>query len=89
MIEKEYTVSNKLGLHARPASMFVTTTGRFQCQVKVLKDGQEIDGKSIMGLLMLAAGPGSKLFIRADGVDENDAILALDDLFARRFDDED
>lgn len=89
MIEKEYTINNKLGLHARPASLFVKTTGRFQCRVKVVKDGQEIDGKSIMGLLMLAAGPGTVLKIVADGADEADMIRAMDDLFARRFDDED
>ena len=89
MIEKEYVVNNKLGLHARPASMFVSTTGRFQSRVKVVKDNQEIDGKSIMGLLMLAAGPGTKLTIKVSGPDEEEAILALDDLFSRKFDDED
>lgn len=89
MIEKIYTVSNKLGLHARPASLFVKTTGRFQSSVKVKKGEQEIDGKSIMGLLMLAAGPGTPLTITVNGGDENSVITALDDLFARKFDDED
>ncbi len=89
MIEKNYTINNKLGLHARPASLFVKTTGRFQSSIKVVKGEKEIDGKSIMGLLMLAAGPGTLLKIVADGADENQAITALDDLFARRFDDED
>jgi phosphocarrier protein len=89
MVEKEYTINNRLGLHARPASLFVKTTGRFQSHVKVIKDGGEIDGKSIMGLLMLAAGPGTLLKIVAEGPDENDVLKALDDLFARRFDDED
>jgi len=89
MVEKIYTVSNRLGLHARPASLFVKTTGRFQCSVKVVKADQEIDGKSIMGLLMLAAGPGTELKIIADGSDEQNLLAALDDLFARRFDDED
>ncbi len=89
MIEKTYTVNNRLGLHARPASLFVKATSRFQSAVKVTKSGQEIDGKSIMGLLMLAAGPGTELKITADGADESQVIQALDDLFARRFDDED
>ena len=89
MIEKDFSVSNKLGLHARPASSFVSTTGRFQCDIKVTKDGQTVDGKSIMGLLMLAAGPGTPLRITFDGLDEQEAVAALDDLFARQFDDED
>jgi phosphocarrier protein len=89
MLEKTYTISNKLGLHARPASLFVKTTSRFQSVVKIMKDGQEIDGKSIMGLLMLAAGPGTELKISVSGADEEDVIRSLDDLFARRFDDED
>lgn len=88
MLEKEYVVSNRLGLHARPASLFVKTTGRFQSNVKIFKGNQEIDGKSIMGLLMLAAGPGTPLKIRVDGSDEAELVAALDDLFARKFDDE-
>lgn len=88
MIEKVYTVSNRLGLHARPASMFVKTTSRFSSQVKIVRDGQEIDGKSIMGILMLAAGPGTELKIVAEGPDEKDVISSLDDLFHRRFDDD-
>jgi len=89
MIEKTFVVSNRLGLHARPASMFVMTTGRFRSNVKVIKDHQEVDGKSIMGLLMLAAAPGTELKIIIDGPDETQLIGALDDLFARKFDDED
>lgn len=82
-------VNNRLGLHARPASLFVKTTGRFQCRVRVLKGGQEVDGKSIMGLLMMAAGHGTPLTIVADGPDEADLIAAITDLFDRQFDDED
>lgn len=88
MIEKVYTVNNRLGLHARPASLFVKTTSRFTSSVKIIKDGQEIDGKSIMGLLMLAAGPGTLLKIVADGPDEGDVLKSLDDLFDRHFDDD-
>lgn len=88
MVDKSYTVNNRLGLHARPASLFVKTTSRFSSSVKIIKDGQEIDGKSIMGLLMLAAGPGTVLQIMADGPDEAEVLRALDDLFERRFDDD-
>ncbi|MCG3203505.1 MAG: Phosphocarrier protein HPr [Elusimicrobia bacterium] len=88
MVQKEYTISNRLGLHARPASLFVKTTSRYTSQVKIYKDDREIDGKSIMGLLMLAAGPGTVLLIKAEGPDESDVIKALDDLFQRHFDDD-
>lgn len=88
MVEKMYTINNRLGLHARPASLFVKTTGRFQSSIKVIRGEQEIDGKSIMGLLMLAAGPGTQLKVVADGSDEAQVLVALDDLFARRFDDD-
>jgi phosphotransferase system HPr (HPr) family protein len=89
MIQKDYTINNKLGLHARPASLFVKITCRFQSSVKITKGEHVIDGKSIMGLLMLAAGPGTTLGITVEGPDEKEMISALDDLFARRFDDED
>ena len=88
MIEKTYIINNRLGLHARPASLFVKTTSRFSSSVKIVKDGQEIDGKSIMGLLMLAAGPGTELKVVADGADERDVLTAVDDLFNRHFDDD-
>lgn len=88
MIEKVYTVNNRLGLHARPASLFVKTTARYQSSVKIYKELNEIDGKSIMGLLMLAAGPGTDLKIVVDGPDEADVIRSLDDLFERHFDDD-
>jgi phosphocarrier protein len=60
---KEFMVSNKLGIHARPAAMFVKVANRFKCNIFVEKDGEKVNGKSIMGLMMLAAGPGSKLKI--------------------------
>jgi len=89
VIEKDFTITNRLGLHARPASLFVKTTGRFSSSCKIRKGEQEVDGKSIMGLLMLAAGPGTVLKITVNGPDEADMIHALDDLFERKFDDED
>ena len=88
MVEKVFVINNRLGLHARPASLFVKTTSRFTSSVKIVRDGQEIDGKSIMGLLMLAAGPGTELKIVADGPDENDVLAAVGDLFNRHFDDD-
>ncbi|MEW6556340.1 MAG: HPr family phosphocarrier protein [Elusimicrobiota bacterium] len=88
MIDKTLKIKNKLGLHARPASLFVQTTARFNATVKVIKDGQEIDGKSIMGLMMLAAGLGSELHILADGADESELITALEQLIDRKFDEE-
>ena len=87
-VRREITILNTLGLHARPASLFVKTTSRFKSSVKIIKEGHEIDGKSIMGLLMLAAGPGTALKILADGPDEADLIRSLDDLFERHFDDD-
>jgi phosphocarrier protein len=88
MIEREFIVQNKLGLHARPAALFVQATHRFNSLVRVSKDGQQVDGKSIMGILTLAAEHGSKLIVAVDGVDEAGLIAALEDLFKRRFDEE-
>lgn len=87
-ITKELVVSNKLGIHARPAAMFVRTANRFDCQVYVEKDGERVNGKSIMGLMMLAAGPGSKLQIFAEGEDALKAIQELEMLLKRKFDEE-
>lgn len=81
-------VCNKLGLHARPASLFVRTANRFQSDVFVEKDGEVINGKSIMGLLMLAAGPGSRLTLRAEGADAPSAVSELETLVRRKFDEE-
>jgi len=86
MMEKVFTVRNKLGLHARPAALFVQTTGRFKSSVKVSKGDQEVDGKSIMGLMMLAAEEGASVTVRAEGSDEKDVLSALERLFLNRFD---
>ena len=87
-ITKELTVLNKLGIHARPAALFVKTANRFDCDIYVEKDGETVNGKSIMGLMMLAAGPGSKLLIRAEGGDAPRAVLELEALVKRKFDEE-
>ena len=85
---KEMTVANKLGIHARPAAMFVKTAARFQCDIFVEKDGERVNGKSIMGLMMLAAGPGCKLVIHADGADAGKALAEIESLLRRKFDEE-
>jgi phosphocarrier protein len=85
---KEITVANKLGIHARPAALFVKTANRFACDVFVEKDGEKINGKSIMGLMMLAAGPGSKLTLHVRGTDAQAAITEIEALVHRKFDEE-
>jgi phosphocarrier protein len=85
---RELTVRNKLGIHARPAAMFVKTANRFTCDIFVEKDGERVNGKSIMGLMMLAAGPGSKLTIIAEGTDGGTALDAIEELIERKFDEE-
>ena len=85
---KELTVVNKLGIHARPAAMFVKTANRFACEIVVEKDGEKVNGKSIMGLMMLAAGPGSKLKVHAEGNDASKAINELEELLKRKFDED-
>jgi phosphocarrier protein HPr len=85
---KELTVVNKLGIHARPAAMFVKTANRFSCEIFVEKDGEKVNGKSIMGLMMLAAGPGCKLTVHADGKDARDAVAEIEALLLRKFDED-
>jgi phosphocarrier protein HPr len=85
---KELTVVNKLGIHARPAALFVKTANRFACDIFVEKDGEKVNGKSIMGLMMLAAGPGSKLTVHADGPDANRALDEIESLMKRKFDED-
>jgi len=87
-VTKEFLVSNKLGIHARPAALFVKTANRFQCDVFVEKDGERVNGKSIMGLMMLAAGPGSKLTVHAEGADASAALVEIESLITRKFDEE-
>jgi phosphocarrier protein len=79
------TVTNRLGIHARPAAQFVKTASRFRCDVRVEKDGEEVDGKSIMGLMMLAAGHGSVILVSTDGPDATEALDALAELVACKF----
>ena len=87
-LTKELTIANKLGIHARPAAVFVKTANRFASEILVEKDGEKINGKSIMGLMMLAAGPGSKLTVSAQGQDASQALAELEILIKRKFDEE-
>ncbi len=88
LITKDLMVSNKLGIHARPAAMFVRIANRFNCNIFVEKDGEKVNGKSIMGLMMLAAGPGTKLTVHAEGHDASQALVELENLLNRKFDED-
>ncbi|MBI5241372.1 MAG: HPr family phosphocarrier protein [Elusimicrobia bacterium] len=88
MIKKTLTVTPKLGMHARPAGIFVREACRFKSEVFLSKDGTEVNGKSVMQLMLLAAEYGSKIVLRVSGPDEADAMSALEKLFARKFDEE-
>jgi phosphocarrier protein len=79
-VERSVHIVNRLGLHARPAAEFVKLAGRFRAEILVEKNGLEVNGKSIMGVLMLAAEQGSNLMIRAEGDDAEEALAALAEL---------
>ncbi len=89
MVEREITVSNRLGLHARAAAKLVQLSGRFGSRVSLVCRGREVNAQSILGVMMLAAGKGVVVVIRVDGSDEDDALHAVVDLFERRFDEPD
>lgn len=86
MIKREIEVQNKLGLHARAAAKLVHTATRFDADVKVRKDAEEVDAKSILGVLLLAAAKGSTVTVTVDGDDEEQAIESIQDLFDSKFD---
>ena len=85
-VTKVFTIQNRLGLHARPSAQFVKLCSRFRCDVWVEKDGEQVNGKSIMGLMMLAAGLGSKLTVICEGADADKAISEIEELINRKFD---
>lgn len=87
-IKKAFTIENKLGLHARAAAQFVQAANRFSADIFVEKDGQEVNGKSIMGVMMLAAACGSKIIVKARGEDAKEAIAAIGALIGRKFGEE-
>ena len=87
-VSKEVTILNRLGLHARPSAMFVKVCNRHKADIWVERDGEQVNGKSIMGLMMLAAGQGSKLRITCEGSDAQSAIQEIEELVQRRFDED-
>jgi phosphocarrier protein HPr len=88
MVERTVTILNRKGLHTRPAATLVKTAARFQSDLFISKDNFEINGKSIIGVMTLAAEPGAVLRLRIQGPDEEAAAAAIVDLFERKFDEE-
>lgn len=88
MIEREVTIRNKAGLHTRPASMLVRTASKYDADVFLRRDGYEINGKSVIGVMTLAAGQGATLTLVVDGDDEEAAAEAISDLFEDGFGEE-
>jgi len=86
VIAKDIEIKNKLGLHARAAAKLVHTAARFRSSIKIKKGDEEVDGKSILGILLLAAGRGSVINVKADGEDERDALDAVEKLIDAKFD---
>ncbi len=85
IMERSVTIVNKNGLHARPAAELVKTASRFQSEITMVRDDLEVNGKSIMGVMMLAAECGAELLVRADGPDAEQAVSAIAELVARKF----
>ncbi len=84
-LEQDVTIKNRLGLHARPAALFVQMANKFKSNISVIKDREEVNGKSIMGIMMLAAGQGTVLKILVDGADAEAALKAIVDLVENNF----
>lgn len=84
-VDKKFVIKNKMGLHARPAALFVQTANRFQCSVEVQKGRQKVDGKSIMGIMMLAAGVDSAITVRTCGADAQAAMVEIEKLIEGNF----
>jgi phosphocarrier protein HPr len=85
MIKKELRIENRLGLHARAAAQIVKSASAFTSKITLIKDGLEVDGKSIMGIMMLAAAKGSSVLLQVEGADENGALVELERLFHDKF----
>jgi phosphocarrier protein len=86
VIERDIEIKNKLGLHARAAAKLVHVAARFRCDIKIRKGDEEVDGKSILGILLLAAGRGTMIRIKANGDDEGEAVAAIEKLIDAKFD---
>ncbi len=88
MVEKLLTVKNRAGIHARPAAIIAQTANRFECEVKLIKDDVEVNAKSIMGVITMAAGYNTVVKLQTDGADEKEAASALAALFESKFEEE-
>lgn len=89
MIEKKVILKNRLGLHARAASLLVNVARKFSSSIYILKDSEEVNAKSILGILTLSASKGSELIIRAEGEDDKEAIREIEELIEKKFYEED
>jgi phosphocarrier protein len=87
-LTREFQVQNKWGLHAKPAALFVKTASLYKAEITVTKGSTTVSGKSVLGLLSLGAAPGSKLIVRATGVDAREALEALEKLIKSKFEEE-
>ncbi len=85
MISRDYTISNKLGLHARPSAQLTQTASRFQSEIHIARNGRRVNAKSIMGVMMLAAGQGAIVTVDAQGEDAEEALTAIGELIAGKF----
>lgn len=88
MLEQQFTIVNKLGLHARASALFVKTASQFKSEIKVLRDEVEVNGKSIMGIMMLAAAKGTQIILTVTGADEGEAFQKLGELIQNGFGEE-
>jgi phosphocarrier protein len=88
MLHKEFTIVNKLGLHARASALFVKTASRFTAEILLEKEGIEVNGKSIMGIMMLAASKGTTVRLSVNGADESLALQTMGNLIANGFGEE-
>jgi phosphocarrier protein len=88
MLRKEFLIVNKLGLHARASALFVKTASRFTADIKLSKESVEVNGKSIMGIMMLAASKGTTVSLSVDGIDEVEALQTIGDLITNGFGEE-
>jgi phosphocarrier protein len=88
VIEREVEIVNRLGLHARAAAKLVHLAGKYDSQISLSMNGEEVDAKSILGVLLLAAAQGSQVVVKCDGDDEQEAMTAVTDLIANRFEEQ-
>lgn len=88
MLQQEFLIINKLGLHARASALFVKTASRFNAEIKLAREGIEVNGKSIMGIMMLAASKGSTVVLSVDGADEAEALQTIGELINNGFGEE-